>query len=213
MITAWLGLVFPCLVLNYLGQGAMALQAIAGAHGDRVENADWFFLMAPEALRAPVVILAMAATIIASQAVITGAYSISRQAIQLGLLPRMVVRQTSHHEAGQIYMPQINGLLLVGVVLLIAIFKTSSGLAQAYGLAVTGTMVITTSLAFLVVRRKWAWPLWKAGLLVAPMITVDLIFLGANALKILHGGFVPLVLGGALFIVMATWAKGSVRCV
>ncbi|MFZ4607259.1 MAG: potassium transporter Kup [Caulobacter sp.] len=206
---AWLWLVFPCLILNYLGQGAMALQAIAGAHGHRVENADWFFLMAPEALRAPVVILAMAATVIASQAVITGAFSISRQAIQLGLLPRMVVRQTSHHEAGQIFMPQINGLLLIGVVLLIAIFKTSSGLAQAYGLAVTGTMVITTSLAFLVVRRKWQWPLWKAGLLLAPMITVDLIFLGANALKILHGGFVPLLLGAALFLVMATWARGS----
>ena len=206
---AWLWVVFPCLTLNYLGQGAMVLTAIAGAHGRPVENADWFFLMAPAFMRAPVVILAMAATVIASQAVITGAFSLSRQAIQLGLLPRMVVRNTSHHEAGQIYLPQVNGLLLGGVVLLIAIFKSSSGLAHAYGLAVTGTMVITTSLAFMVVRGLWKWPVWKAGLAVAPLIIVDLVFLGANALKLFQGGFVPLLLGGSLFAVMATWAKGG----
>lgn len=206
---AWLWLVFPCLALNYLGQGAMALHAVTLAHGARVENADWFFIMAPEALRGPVVILAMVATVIASQAVITGAFSLTRQAIQLGLLPRMVVRNTSHHEAGQIYLPQVNALLLIGVVFLISVFKSSSGLAHAYGLAVTGTMVITTSLAFVVVRGLWRWPLWKAGLVIAPLITIDLVFLGANALKLFHGGFVPLLLGAGLFAVMGTWSKGG----
>ena len=206
---AWLYLVFPCLALNYLGQAAMALHAVAGANGARVENADWFFVMAPEALRAPIVLLAMAATVIASQAVITGAFSLTRQAIQLGLLPRMVIRQTSRHEAGQIYMPQVNGLLLIGVIFLISVFKSSSGMAHAYGLAVTGTMVITTSLAFVVVRGLWKWPLWKAALVVAPMITLDLVFLGANALKLFHGGFVPLMLGIGLFIVMASWSRGG----
>ena len=206
--TAWLWLVFPCLALNYLGQAGMVLQAVDAAHGGRVENTDWFFTMAPEILRAPVVLLATAATIIASQAVITGAFSLTRQAIQLGLLPRMVVRQTSEHEAGQIYLPQVNALLAIGVVLLVVIFQSSSGLAHAYGLAVTGTMVVTTSLAFIVVRGLWRWPLWKVGLLVAPMITLDLVFLGANALKVLQGGFLPLMLGAGLFTVMLTWSRG-----
>jgi KUP system potassium uptake protein len=205
---AWLWLVLPALTLNYLGQGAMALHAIDLAKGAKVENADWFFTMAPEILRAPVVILACMATIIASQAVITGAYSITSQAIQLGLLPRMVVRNTSAHEAGQIYIPAVNTLLALGVVMLVAIFKTSANLAHAYGLAVTGTMVVTTSLAFIVVRGLWKWPVWKAALLIAPMLAIDLVFLGANALKILSGGFVPLLLGMTLFGVMFTWTRG-----
>jgi len=206
---AWLWFVFPALTLNYLGQGAMAMAAVEAAHGAPVANQDWFFVMAPEALRAPVVILALLATIIASQAVITGAYSLTRQAIQLGLLPRMVIRNTSHHEAGQIYMPQVTLLLLVGVVFLIAVFKSSSGMAHAYGLAVTGTMVVTTTLAFIVVRGLWKWPLWRTLLLVAPLLALDLVFLGANMLKLLHGGFVPLLLGAGLFLVMATWARGA----
>ena len=205
---AWLGLVLPALTFNYLGQGAMALAAVHAAHGARVENAQWFFIMAPTALRAPMVILACAATVIASQAVITGAYSITSQAIQLGLLPRMTVRNTSAHEAGQIYIPAVNMLLVLGVVMLVAIFKSSDNLAQAYGLAVTGTMVVTTSLAFIVVRRQLKWPMWKAALVVAPMLAVDSVFLFANALKILSGGFVPLLLGLALFTLMATWSRG-----
>ncbi|HEX6861028.1 MAG TPA: potassium transporter Kup [Caulobacteraceae bacterium] len=207
--TAWLFLVLPCLALNYLGQGAMALNLLARSHGEPIENADWFFIMAPDGLRAPVVILATLATIIASQAVITGAYSITNQAIQLGLLPRMTIKQTSRHEAGQIYLPQVNLLLLIGVVFLVGVFKTSSGLANAYGLAVTGTMVVTTTLAFLVVRGLWKWPLWKAALVVSPLLAIDLVFLGANALKLLHGGFVPLVIGAALLVVMTTWVKGT----
>lgn len=206
---AWLWLVLPCLALNYLGQGAMALQAVSAAAGTRVENADWFFTMAPEFLRAPVVILATLATIIASQAVITGAFSLTGQAMQLGLLPRMRIKRTSEHEAGQIYIGQVNAGLLIGVVLLVAVFKSSAGLAHAYGLAVTGTMVVTTALAFIVVRHKWRWPLWKAALVCGPMIVIDLVFLGANALKLFSGGFVPLMLGAGLFIVMATWVRGA----
>ncbi len=206
---AWLGLVLPCLAINYLGQAAMVMQVVVDAKGGPIAPQDWFFTMAPEQFRAPIVILATLATVIASQAVITGAFSLTNQAIQLGLLPRMTIRQTSEHEAGQIFVPQINALLLVGVVFLVAVFKTSSGLAQAYGLAVTGTMLITTLLAFLVVRRFWNWPLWKAIVLVAPLLVLDSVFLSANALKLLSGGFVPLLLGAALFAVMASWAKGS----
>jgi KUP system potassium uptake protein len=206
---AWLFVVLPCLALNYLGQGAEALVMIKQAGGHPIANADWFFIMAPEAFRAPVVILATIATVIASQAVITGAFSLTNQAIQLGLLPRMQVKQTSEHEAGQIFLPQVNMLLLIGVVLLVGIFKSSSALANAYGLAVTGTMVVTTSLAFVVTRRLWKWPLWKSLLVVAPLLAIDLTFLGANLLKLLSGGFVPLALGGALFLVMATWVRGS----
>ncbi len=209
IVAAWLWLVLPCLALNYLGQGAMALQAVADAHGAHVANADWFFTMAPEALRAPVVILATIATVIASQAVITGAFSLTSQAMQLGLLPRMRVARTSEHEAGQIYIGRVNWALLIGVVALVAVFKSSAGLAHAYGLAVTGTMVVTTTLAFIVVRHKWNWPIWKAALVCGPMIALDLVFLGANALKVLSGGFVPLMLGAGLFLIMATWVRGA----
>jgi KUP system potassium uptake protein len=147
--------------------------------------------------------------VIASQAVITGAYSLTNQAIQLGLLPRMHVKNTSEHEAGQIFLPQVNLLLLIGVVFLVGVFKSSSALANAYGLSVTGTMVVTTSLAFVVTRGLWKWPLWKSLLVVAPLLAIDLVFLGANALKLLSGGFVPVALGAALFLVMETWVRGS----
>jgi KUP system potassium uptake protein len=155
------------------------------------------------------VILATAATVIASQAVITGAFSMTQQAMQLGLLPRMILRRTSETAAGQIYLPQINMFLAVGVVLLIAVFKTSDNLGQAYGLAVTGTMVVTTSLAFIVVRRRWRWPLIGAVALIAPMWALDVTFLAANSLKIFSGAAMPLVLGGALFLIMATWVRGG----
>jgi KUP system potassium uptake protein len=206
---AWLFLVLPCLVLNYLGQGAFALQMIHAAHGRPLGDVDWFFQMTPEALRVPMVILACAATVIASQAVITGAYSLTNQAMQLGLLPRMVVRRTSETQAGQIYLPQINSLLLVGVITLIAVFKSSDSLGNAYGLAVTGTMAVTTSLAFIVVYRGWRWPLIGVVAMIAPMLTLDFVFLGANALKLLSGAALPLILGAALFAVMATWVRGS----
>ena len=206
---AWLFMVLPCLVINYLGQGAFALRTLQAAHGAAVGDVDWFFQMIPAVARVPMIVLAMAATVIASQAVITGAYSLTNQAMQLGLLPRMVVQRTSETQAGQIFLPQINMMLLVGVIVLIAVFKTSDSLGNAYGLAVTGTMAVTTSLGFIVVRRQWKWPLPAALALIGPLLTVDFIFLGANALKLLSGAFLPLILGAALFLVMATWVRGN----
>ena len=207
---AWLFFALPCLALNYLGQGAYALKAyeIAAAHGHALMNQDWFFLMIPAPMRAPMLVLAAAATVIASQAVITGAYSLTQQAIQLGLLPRMTITRTSEAHSGQIYLPQINTMLLVGVLVLVALFQSSDNLSHAYGLAVTGTMVVTTCLSFIVVRYLWKWKLWQAALFVAPFITLDTTFLIANALKIISGGWVPLLIGGSLFGLMATWVRG-----
>jgi len=207
---AWLTVVFPALVLNYFGQGAFALKFLSTAAG-RAAGAeqDWFFLMAPGAMRVPLVILGVAATIIASQAVISGAYSLSSAAMQLGLLPRLTVRRTSETEAGQIYLPTVNMMLMVGVILLVGIFKNSDALANAYGLAVTGTMSVTTALAAIVVRRLWKWSLLKTALVVAPLLTVDLAFLSANSLKLLSGGWVPLAIGAAAVLVMASWLRGS----
>ena len=206
---SWLFFALPCLMLNYLGQGALALQALRGMHGAPLGDQDWFFLMTPVAFRLPMVFLATAATIIASQAVITGAFSLTQQAIHLGLLPRLVTRNTSESHAGQIYLPTINLLLMLGVLFLVAAFKSSDALGNAYGLAVTGTMVVTTSLAFIVVRRLWRWPLWGAVAFVAPLLGVDITFLAANALKIPSGGWLPLTIAGALATVMVTWVKGS----
>ena len=206
---AWLFLALPCLVINYLGQGAFALEILQRAGGHPIYDVDWFFQMTPEVVRAPMVILATAATVIASQAVITGAYSMTQQAMQLGLLPRMIVRRTSETAAGQIYLPQVNMMLAVGVVILIGVFKSSDNLGQAYGLAVTGTMVVTTSLAFIVVRRRWHWPMIGALALIGPLWALDVTFLAANSLKLFSGAAMPLVLGGALFLVMATWVRGG----
>jgi KUP system potassium uptake protein len=208
---AWLFFALPCLAMNYLGQGAFALKAmaLAAAHGHPLMNQDWFFLMIPPQLRAPMLVLAAAATIIASQAVITGAFSLTQQAIQLGLLPRMTILRTSEHQAGQIYLPQINFLLLLGVLALVALFHTSDNLAHAYGLAVTGTMVVTTSLAFIVVRYMWKWRLWQACAFMAPFLILDITFLAANALKVMSGGWVPLLIGGSLVGLMGTWVRGA----
>jgi KUP system potassium uptake protein len=206
---AWLWLVLPCLTLNYLGQGGFALEVLKHAAGRPVGDVDWFFRMTPELVRAPMVLLATVATVIASQAVITGAFSMTQQAMQLGLLPRMVIQRTSETTAGQIYLPQINLMLAMGVVLLIAVFKSSNNLGQAYGLAVTGTMVVTTSLAFIVVRRRWRWPLAGALALIGPLWALDVTFLSANSLKILSGAAMPLVLGMTLFFIMWTWVRGS----
>ena len=206
---AWLFLVLPCLAFNYLGQGAFALKVLQGSHGHIVGDHNWFYEMAPEVVRAPLVILATLATIIASQAVITGSYSMTSQAIQLGLLPRLEVRQTSATHAGQIYMPQVNVMLAIGVILLVAIFKTSGSLAMAYGIAVSGTMAVTTSLAFIVMWKLWKWPLIGAVAVAGPLIALDLVFLSANLMRIFEGGFVPVLLGLGMFAMMYTWVRGT----
>jgi len=200
--TAWLSVALPALTANYLGQGALVL-----LDPKSIENP--FFLLYPDWALLPMVCLAAAATVIASQAVITGAYSLTRQAIQLGLLPRLEIRHTSEALFGQIYMPRVNLLLLVGVLLLVALFRSSSALASAYGIAVTGTMVATVTMAFVVVWKVWNWPPLAAAALIAPFLFIDLTFLGANLLKVVEGGWVPLALGGLVMVVMYTWRRGS----
>jgi KUP system potassium uptake protein len=200
--TAWLAMVLPSLALNYVGQGALVLS-------DPSTVANPFFLMYPDWARLPIVVLATVATVIASQAVITGAYSLSRQAIQLGLLPRLEIRHTSEARAGQIYMPRINALLLFGVLLLVGLFRTSSALAGSYGIAVTGTMVVTAILAFVVIWKVWKWTMLGAAALVVPFLIVDTTFLSANLLKIVEGGWFPVLLGICLMIVMFTWRRGT----
>ena len=207
----WFALVFPALVLNYFGQGAFAMAALreAQAAGVALESKDWFFLMSPEFLRVPLVVLAGLATIIASQAVITGAYSLTQQAIQLGLLPRMKIVQTSSGSAGQIYIPAINWMLLFGVWLLVVQFRSSSAMASAYGIAVTGTMVVTTCLAFVVVHKLWKWSLIKSLLVVVPFLAIDLIFFGANILRVVDGGWVPLTIGAIICLIIWIWVRGK----
>ena len=199
---AWIGLVFPALVLNYLGQGALLL-----ASPEKLENP--FYLLYPGWALLPMVVLASMATVIASQAVITGAFSLTQQAIQLGFLPRLEIRRTSETEKGQIYIPSINWLLLGAVLLLVVLFRSSSALAAAYGIAVTGTMVVTAMLAFLVLWQVWRWPLAVAGLVIAPFLAVDAVFLLANLLKVHEGGWMPLLVGAALLAVMLTWRRGA----
>jgi KUP system potassium uptake protein len=199
--TAWLWFVLPSLAINYLGQGALVL-----ADPSAIENP--FYRMVPSWALPPMIALATAATIIASQAVITGAFSLTNQAIQLGLLPRFQIRHTSEKRAGQIYLPQINGLLLVGVIFLVLTFRSSSALASAYGVAVTGTMIATTSMALIVVWRVWNWSLEAAIMLIVPFLLVDFTFLIANLLKVAHGGWVPLLIGSFLVLVMLTWREG-----
>ena len=208
---AWLFFVLPCLALSYLGQGAFVMKSLAYAHAHGIEfkNVDWFFLMIPPDLRLPVVLLAVFASVIASQAVITGAFSLSQQGILLGLLPRMQVKRTSETQSGQIYLPQVNTMLMVGVLVLVAVFQTADNLTNAYGLAVTGTMVVTTVLAYIVSRRMWGWNRYAVLALVIPLIALDLTFLVANGLKIASGGWLPLLIGGTLFLLMATWVRGS----
>ena len=199
---AWLVVVLPALTVNYLGQGALVL-----ADPKSIENP--FFLLYPDWALLPMVFLATAATVIASQAVITGAYSLTQQAIQLGLLPRLEIRHTSEALFGQIYMPKVNTLLLIGVLLLVALFRSSSALASAYGIAVTGTMVVTAMLAVIVIWRVWQWPLIAAAALIVPFLFIDLTFLSANLLKVVEGGWVPLALGALVMAVMYTWRRGS----
>lgn len=198
---SWLTLVYPCLMLNYLGQGALLLRT-----PEAVANP--FFLMAPEEVRIPLLVLAMAATIIASQAVITGAFSLTHQAIQLGYLPRLKVVHTSACEIGQIYIPIINWGLLVLVLILVWGFKSSSSLAAAYGIAVTGTMLITTCMLGVLILKVWNWPPLFGGAIIAGLIALEGAFFFSNAIKVFDGGWVPIVLGMAIFIVLTTWSRG-----
>ena len=200
--TAWMIMVLPSLLLNYLGQGAAVLQ-------DPKAISNPFFLMYPSWALWPVVILTTVATVIASQAVITGAYSITRQAIQLGLLPRFSVLHTSKDVAGQIYLPRVNWLLLVLVLLLVVIFKSSSALSAAYGIAVTATMMTTSIMACYVVWRVWGWPFWKSAGIFVPLFLLESIFFSSNIVKIFEGAWVPLAIAVALSTIMLTWARGT----
>ncbi len=200
--TAWFGLVLPALLLNYFGQGAKVL-----ADPTAIENP--FYRLVPETLLLPMVALATAATVIASQAVITGAYSLVRQAIQLGLLPRLAIMHTSASQAGQIYIPRVTGALLVGVLLLVGLFRTSSALASAYGIAVATTMVVDGLLAFIVIWKFWHWPLWRVGVVVAPLVLVDVIFFSANLLKLLEGAWAPILFGASMVLLILTWRRGT----
>jgi KUP system potassium uptake protein len=202
IVIAWFALVFPSLVLNYLGQGAYVLSH-GGATGQPL------FQMVPGWATLPMVVLATMATVIASQAVITGAYSLTRQAIQLQLLPRLEVQHTSETQSGQIYMPQVNLLLLVGVVVLVLEFGSSAALASAYGISVTGEMIVTALLLGVVIRRVWQRPLWLAVAIVAPFLVLDSVFLWANAQKIADGGWVSVAVAGVLTVLMMTWRRGS----
>lgn len=198
---AWFWFVFPCLLLNYFGQGALVMRVPSA-----VENP--FYLLAPRAMLYPLIAIATVAAIIASQALISGAFSLTQQCIQLGYSPRMTIVHTSKQEAGQIYIPEINNALMVSCVLVVLGFKNSSALGAAYGIAVTGTMAITTLLFLVVAAARWNWPLWQAVSLTVAFLAMDLAFLGSNALKIGHGGWVPLVIAMTLFLLMTTWKRG-----
>jgi KUP system potassium uptake protein len=199
---AWLALVLPSLLINYFGQGAKVL-ADPGA----IENP--FYRLVPESLLLPMVVLATAATVIASQAVITGAYSLVHQAIRLGLLPRLTILHTSASHVGQIYIPRVTIALLVGVLLLVGLFRTSSALASAYGIAVATTMVVDGLLAFVVFWKLWKWPLWKALAVMLPFVIVDVTFFSANALKLFEGAWAPLLFGATMVLLILTWRRGT----
>jgi len=199
---AWFSFVFPALLLNYFGQGALLL-----SNPKAIENP--FYLMAPHWATYPLLILATLSTVIASQAVISGAFSVTRQAIQLGYCPRMNVRHTSGDEMGQVYVPAVNWLLMVSVFILVLSFRSSSALASAYGIAVTGTMIVDTVLAFIVIQALWQWNKPTSITFLSTFLVIDLMFLASNSLKIPHGGWLPLVVGAVLFLIMTTWIRGK----
>lgn len=198
---AWFYVVLPCLVLNYFGQGALISQ-----NPEAIKNP--FFLMAPHWMLTPLVVLATLSTVIASQALITGVFSITMQAVQLGYIPRVLIEHTSAKEFGQIYVKSMNRMLMIACILLVVYFRTSSNLAAAYGIAVTTTMAITTVLFYLVARQKWRWSRLKASLICGFFLIIDLAFWGANLVKVLDGGWVPLAVGIFIFVLMTTWKKG-----
>ncbi len=199
---AWLGLVLPALALNYLGQGALVL-----SNPTAIESP--FYKLYPEWALIPMVILATIATVIASQAVITGAFSLTRQAVQLGFLPRLAIKHTSESVAGQIYLPRINWMLFVGVVVVVLLFQSSSRLAAAYGVSVTAAMVIDSIMAFFVIWKYWKWPLWKAAVTILPLALIEQTFLTANLLKVFDGGWFPIMIAATIALTMVTWIRGS----
>jgi KUP system potassium uptake protein len=198
---AWFSFVFPALLINYFGQGALLIN-----HPEAIENP--FYLLAPTWALYPLLILSTLATVIASQAVISGAFSMTRQAIQLGFCPRMSILHTSGEEMGQVYIPIINWLLMVSVFLLVLTFKSSSALASAYGLAVTGTMMSTTLLSFIVIKEQWKWNKYRSMAFLSIFLTIDFVFISSNSLKIPSGGWLPLVIAAVLFLILTTWIKG-----
>ncbi len=198
---AWFAVVLPALVINYFGQGALLLE-----HPEAARNP--FYLMAPAWSLYPLVVLATVATVIASQAVISGAFSLTRQAVQLGFFPRVEIRHTSSHQVGQVYVPLVNGALLAMTLAAVVGFGSSTNLSGAYGVAVTTTMVITTILTFFCARRRWNWSLLRAGLICIGLLAVDLAFFGANMAKIFIGGWFPLLVAGVVFTLMSTWRRG-----
>jgi KUP system potassium uptake protein len=198
----WMGIVFPALLLNYLGQAALVLR-----QPEAVQNP--FYLLAPRGFLYPLLGLATLATIIASQALISGVYSLIRQAVRLGYFPRVTIVHTSRSEMGQVYLPEINALLMVGCLLIVVEFRSSSALGAAYGIAVTGTMVVTSVLFYLVARHRWRWPRWQAGGLTAFFLALDLGFLGANLLKVREGGWVPVAVAAGVYALLSTWKRGG----
>ncbi len=200
--TAWVILVLPALLLNYFGQGALVLSNPSAID-------DPFYRLVPESMLLPLVALATAATAIASQAVITGAYSLTQQAIQLGLLPRFEIRHTSAQQYGQVYMPRVNVTLLIGVLLLVLMFRTSSALAHAYVLAVSATSFLTTMLLFVVLSKLWRWPIWATLLVILPLVLVDGIFFVAATMKLAEGAYVPVLFGAVVVLLILTWRRGT----
>lgn len=198
---AWLLLVFPALLLNYFGQGALLVRDPAA-----VENP--FFLLAPKAMLLPLIVLATMAAIVASQAMISGAYSVTRQGIALGFIPRLEIRHTSTAEEGQIYIPEVNYFIAVGCLIIVVLFKNTSALGAAYGIAVTGTMLITSVLFYVVARVRFQWQWWQAAALASVFLVVDVFFFSANVVKLMNGGWVPMALGVVLFMLMLTWKRG-----
>jgi KUP system potassium uptake protein len=198
---AWFGLVLPALLLNYFGQGALLLHDPSSARNP-------FYSLVPSSLLVPMIVVATAAAIVASQALISGAFSLTQQAVQLGYSPRVTIRHTSHTEMGQVYIPEVNQALAVACIGLVLAYRSSTNLAAAYGIAVTGTMSITTMLYYEVMRTRWQWPLWKAGGIAGLFLAIDLSFLGANLIKVAHGGWFPIVVAIGIFTLMATWKQG-----
>ncbi|MGI9140659.1 MAG: potassium transporter Kup [Gemmatimonadaceae bacterium] len=200
--TAWFAVVFPALLLNYFGQGALLLR-------DPTAVVNPFYLLAPDFFKYPLIAIATGAAIVASQAMISGAFSITRQCVQLGYCPRLTIVHTSESQFGQIYVPEVNRALMVGCLLVVLGFRNSSAIAGAYGVAVTGAFLMTTLLMFVLVRSWWGWSPLRAGLFLAAFLVIDLAFLGANLLKIVHGGWVPLAIGAVIFLMMTTWFRGK----
>lgn len=198
---AWFGMVFPALVINYFGQGALILR-------DPLAADNPFYLLAPRVLLYPLIALATMATIVASQAMISGAFSLTQQCIQLGFSPRMTIKHTSAREFGQIYIPEVNNALMVGCLVMVLGFGSSEALGAAYGIAVTGTFVITTTLFTVITVARWNWPLWKGLLFFTFFFVIDAGLFGASLLKVMHGGWVPLAVAGVLFTMMTTWKRG-----